>query len=81
MHVRLTFIDDLRTLDGADAILLPEDVVPTLWELAAVREVIRACGSQCGHPFFFINDCEIDGDEDWIKPSPRELARTWKAKS
>jgi hypothetical protein len=81
MHVRLNLIDRLLALEGAEPIILPDDVVPNLWEIAAVREVIRACGSRCGHPFFFVNDCEIDGDEDWIKPSPRELARSWKAKS
>jgi len=81
MYARLRFTNDLSALGGADAIVLCDDLVPNFWEIAAVRRVIRACGSQCGHPYFYTNDCEIEGGEEWIKPSPRELARSWKAKS
>lgn len=90
MHVRQNFTNRMSVLTGADVIVLRDDMAFDLGEAAKARRVIRNCGSVRGHPFFYVNDCEIrsgTGDSRSLRgfanmPGPPFAwpGRSWKAK-
>ena len=75
MKIKLRFINRSQDANNSEVLIFQKNVVANFTETAVAWKVIKNCGKNCYHPFFYSTDLEVGIGDDFGNYSPRLKAK------